>query len=127
MHDLPDNADMLAVVAEFLRRELVPALEGSLAFQTRVAANVIDMACRQWQQPAELARQEQRQLEQLTGQSGDLGTLTGVLCQRIAAGEVNLSTPGLKDFLWFVTLNKVAVDQPRYAAYQQAQQRHGDR
>ncbi|ASK35652.1 DUF6285 domain-containing protein [Alloalcanivorax mobilis] len=127
MHDLPDSTDMLAVVAEFLRRELVPTLEGSLAFQTRVAANVIDMACRQWRQPAELARQEQQQLERLTGERGDVATLTSALCQRIAAGEVSLSTPGLKDFLWFVTLNKVAVDQPRYAAYQQALQRLGDR
>lgn len=125
MQDLPENTDLLAVVAEFLRRELVPALEGSLAFQTRVAANVIEMARRQLEQPPALAAQEQRRLAALVGEEGDSATLTALLCQRIAAGEITLETPDLKAFLWFVTLNKVAVDQPRYATYQQALERRG--
>jgi hypothetical protein len=36
---------------------------------------------------------------------------------RIAAGAVDLNTPGLAEHLWATTLAKLAVDQPTYASY----------
>jgi hypothetical protein len=53
----------------------------------------------------------------LLGEQGDLETLNRRLCARIAAGEIGLSTPGLVDHLWQTTLDKLAIDQPNYAAY----------
>ena len=53
----------------------------------------------------------------LLGMDGELVTLNAELSRRIAAGEADLSTPGLAEHLWAVTLAKMAVDQPTYAAY----------
>ena len=39
------------------------------------------------------------------------------LAGRIAKGELDLQPPGLADHLWQTTMDKLAVDQPNYAAY----------
>ncbi|AFT72480.1 MULTISPECIES: DUF6285 domain-containing protein [Alloalcanivorax] len=117
MQDLPKDPDLLAVVAEFLRREVMPAVSNGLAFRVRVAANVVDMVQRQLTQPESIAEEEQQRLRDLLGEDGDTRLLTERLCEGIANGEFTLDTPGLADFLWFVTLHKVAVDQPRYSGY----------
>ncbi|MES1928830.1 hypothetical protein SADO_06237 [Salinisphaera dokdonensis CL-ES53] len=123
MQDTPRDTELLAAVAEFLRRDVVPALDGSLQFQTRVAANVVDRVLRELEQPAAQAEEEQQRLESLLHLGGDIPTLTQVLCDRIAAGEITIKTPGLTDFLWWVTRNKLRVDQPRYAGYRRALER----
>jgi hypothetical protein len=66
--------------------------------------------------PAAEAAEHER-LKALLGLDGDLAALNAELAARIAAGDMDLSTPGLKDHLWTVTLDKLAVDQPTYAAY----------
>jgi hypothetical protein len=42
------------------------------------------------------------------------------LCARIRAGACDLDTPGLGAHLRATALEKLAVDQPSYAAYRQA-------
>ena len=54
---------------------------------------------------------------QLLGMQGSLGDLNRALADRIAKGEVDLQTPGLAEHLWQTTMDKLAVDQPNYAAY----------
>ena len=49
-----------------------------------------------------------------------LEELNSELCRRIRNGDFNLKTPGLFDHVWETTLTKVAIDQPKYSAYQQA-------
>jgi hypothetical protein len=56
----------------------------------------------------------------LLGHDGPLADLDGELEQRIARGEIDLATPGLKEHLWASVMAKLAVDQPRYASYQRA-------
>ncbi len=41
MQDRPTAAEMLATVATYLEEELMPTLEGPLAYRTRVAANLV--------------------------------------------------------------------------------------
>lgn len=120
MQDTPRDTELLAAVAEFLRRDVVPALDGSLQFQTRVAANVVDRVLRGLEQPGSQAEEERQRLETMLDMAGDIPTLTQMLCDRIAAGEITRDTPGLTDFLWWVTCNKLSVDQPRYAGYRRA-------
>ena len=62
--------------------------------------------------PRKLAR-----LTQLLGMQGSLGELNRALAERIASGEADLNTPGLAEHLWQTTMDKLAVDQPNYAAY----------
>ena len=90
MQDAPRDTELLAAVAEFLRRDVVPALDGSLQFQTRVAANVVDLVLRGLEQPASQVAEEQQRLESLLDLGGDLPTLTQILCDRIAAGEITV-------------------------------------
>jgi hypothetical protein len=49
--------------------------------------------------------------------AGSLEELNALLSRRIAAGELDLQTPGLAEHLWATTLAKVAIDQPTYASY----------
>jgi len=123
MQDSPNPEQLLAAVARFLRDEAGPALagagQGALAYQARVAANMLDTVRRQGllapaADAAELAR-----LQALLGpESGDLAALNQRLADSIAAGALTLATPGLAEHLWHTTLAKLAVDQPRYETYQ---------
>lgn len=122
MQDQPDNASLLTAVADFLRREALPNLDPSLSYRARVAANVVDMV-RRHLEAGDTAAEELARLQALLDRPGDTETLTLALCDAIAAGEVDLSTPGLESYLWFVTCNKVAVDQPRYSGYVRACER----
>lgn len=117
MEDQPRDADLLAAVSAFLDRDVRPRLDGELAFQTRVAARVLDQVRRALSAGDAADREARRRLTELLGESGDTATLTARLCARIAAGEMTVATPGLTDFLWFVTFNKLAVHQPGYATY----------
>jgi len=120
MHDRPTPAELLEAVATFLRDHVVAqATSGQVAFHARVAANALDIARRQVAlAPAAHAR-EHAALVNLLGAdpSHDLAQLNQLLCERIAGGVMDLDTPGLADCLWQITLDKLAVDQPRYETY----------
>ena len=118
MQDPPKPADLLAAVARFLREELMPLLSGAAAFQTRVAANAVDIARRELELAPASDMAERQRLGALLAQEGDLAALNRELCRRIRVGEMTLETPGLAAHLWEVTLAKLAVDQPGYASYQ---------
>jgi hypothetical protein len=117
MQDQPTPGEILAAVARFLKEEVAPATAGHVSFQARVAANALEMMRRQLVLgPVEEAAEHAR-LRNLLGVDGDLAALNAELSRRIEAGDLDLSSPGLADHLWAVTLAKLAVDQPTYAAY----------
>ena len=120
MQDRPSAADLLAAIKSFMSDHAAPNLTVQAAFHARVANNVLDILIREAKlgpgfQKAELAR-----LESLLGESGSVGTLNQKLCDKISAGEMDLSTPGLKDHLIKTTMGKLAIDQPNYQGYKTA-------
>jgi len=125
MHDLPTPDELLAAVSRFLRDDAGPALGrnapladgAALAYQSRVAANMLDIVRRQVALSPATDAAEQARLQALLGEPGDLATLNRRLTDRIADGSLNLATPGLADHLWLTTLDKLAVDQPGYSTY----------
>ena len=117
MLDRPSGDRLLEAVARFLRDEIMPALDGALAFKTRVAANAIDLAIRESVGRADLEAAERDGLTRLLGRDGDLAELNGHLCAAIRDGSVTLDTPGLSSHLWQSTLRKLAIEQPSYATY----------
>lgn len=125
MHDLPTPDELLAAVSRFLRDEAGPALGrnaplpdgAALAYQSRVAANMLDIVRRQVALSPATDAAERARLQALLGEPGDLATLNRRLAGRIADGNLSLATPGLADHLWRTTLDKLAVDQPGYATY----------
>lgn len=120
MQDRPTPSELIGAVAAFLRNVVAAETQGALSFNARVAANALEMMKRELdtapsEDAAELAR-----LKALLGTDGALYDLNVELSRRIEAGEIDLSTPGLKDHLWATTLAKLAVDQPSYGGYRAA-------
>jgi hypothetical protein len=128
MYDTPTPEELLAAVARFLRDDAGPALgsaaqadHSALAYQARVAANMLDMVRRQGQLAPLAEAAERSRLQALLGDAADgtdLPALNRRLTERIADGTLDLNTPGLSEHLWRCTLDKLAVDQPAYASYQ---------
>ncbi|WP_206363514.1 DUF6285 domain-containing protein [Sphingomonas crocodyli] len=117
MHDAPTPTELIAAVARLLRDEIVPALDGVLSFQARVAANALDLVARQIGEDGEIAVAEHGRLEQLMGRQGSVAELSRALADAIAEGR---DPPGLEQHLLATTLAKLAVDQPRYAGISRA-------
>ena len=120
MQDQPTPAEMLPPIVAFLKGDVLPKLSGRDLFQLRVAINALELVGRQLtlapaSDAAELAR-----LAALLGHDGTLEALNAELAERVASGELTLDTPGLADHLRATAMEKLAVDQPRYAAYQRA-------
>ncbi|MBR1126422.1 hypothetical protein JQ628_33225 [Bradyrhizobium lablabi] len=117
MQDEPTPTELIKAVAEFLRTEIAPAIKGHNGFKLRVGINALDLVTRQLalEGPGDAA--EAARLKQLLGMDGSVMELNRALSEKIAKGEVDLSTPGLKDHLWQTTMDKLAVDQPNYASY----------
>jgi hypothetical protein len=117
MQDPPTVDELLESTSTFLREVAVPQLSGHAAFHARVAANALELVRRELTLGAEPAHAEQARLQSLLNAHGSLTELNRLLCQRIAAGALDLDTPGLTEHLWATTLAKLAIDQPSYAPY----------
>ena len=117
MLDEPTPEELIKAVADFLRNDIAPVISGHNAFKLRVSINALDLVTRQLalQQAGDAAEAER--LSRLLGRQGSLGELNRALAKRIAEGKADLQTPGLADHLWQTTMDKLAVDQPNYAAY----------
>ena len=121
MQDRPSAEQLLAAARNFLNETAMPQLSGQAAFHARVAGNVLDILARELELAPTFNKAEQARLESLLGESGDLLTLNRILCEKIAAGEMDLSDEKLKTHLIKVTMGKLAIDQPRYQGYKTAQ------
>jgi hypothetical protein len=117
MQDEPKPAELTRAVADLLRNDIAPLVSGHNAFKLLVAINALDLVTRQLtlEQGADAA--ESARLAQLLEREGSLLELNRTLAERIASGKVDLQTPGLSEHLWQTTMDKLAVDQPNYAAY----------
>ena len=72
MQDQPNPSEIILAVARFLKGEIAPALTGHLGFQSRVAANALEMMARQLDQAPAAEAAELARLQDLLGQGGDL-------------------------------------------------------
>ena len=117
MQDPPTVTELLEATAQFLREVAVPQLSGHASFHARVAANALDIVKRELELRPAAERSEHARLQALLRTAGSLEELNALLSRRIAAGELDLQTPGLAEHLWATTLAKVAIDQPTYASY----------
>ncbi|MGY4626026.1 DUF6285 domain-containing protein [Bradyrhizobium sp. USDA 4486] len=125
MQDEPTPIELTKAVADFLRNDITPLISGHHAFKLRVAINILDLVTRQLTQEAGSDAREVERLRALLGIDGSVIELNRVLADRIAKGEVDLTTPGLAEHLWATTMDKLAVDQPNYASYKRELGRGG--
>jgi Domain of unknown function (DUF6285) len=117
MQDEPTPTELIKAVADFLRNDITPAIGGHNAFKLRVAINALDLVTRQLALESSSDAAEAARLTELLSMRGSLGELNRALADRIAKGKADLDTPRLTDHLWQTTMDKLAVDQPNYAAY----------
>jgi hypothetical protein len=117
MQDEPTPTELIKSVADFLRSEITPTIKGHNAFKLRVGINALDLVTRQLAQEGPSDAAEAGRLKALLGIDGSVMELNRALAEKIAKGEVDLDTPGLKEHLWQTTMDKLAVDQPNYASY----------
>jgi hypothetical protein len=117
MQDEPTPSELIKAVADFLRNDIAPVVGGHSAFKLRVAINALDLVTRQLTLESSSDAAEAERLSQLLGRHGSLEELNRALSERIASGEADLQTPGLAGHLWQTTMDKLAIDQPNYAAY----------
>jgi hypothetical protein len=120
VEDQPSAIELLQAVRSFLQDQAIPRLEGRAAFHARVAVNALAIVERGLELGPAQDAAEQERLEVMLGCTGTLDELNRELCRRIRAGEMDLDTVGLAEHLRETTLAKLAVDQPRYAAYRRA-------
>lgn len=117
MQDHPKPEELIAAVAEFLRHRVAPQMSGADRYALRVAVNALDLVTRQLTHEDVSAAAEAARLLSLLGRDGPLIDLNRALADAIASGAIDLATPGLAEHLWQTTLDKLAIDQPNYAAY----------
>jgi hypothetical protein len=120
MYDPPSAAELVTAVREFLEEQAMPRLEGRTAFHARVAVNALAIVARQLELGPAAEAAERERLAALLGHDGPLDALNRDLCWRIRSGELGLETTGLVAHLRATTLDKLAVDQPRYSGYRRA-------
>lgn len=118
--DMPTTAELLGSVRDFLRDDLRPALHGRDAFLARVAANSLDIVARDAALgPASRAAERDR-LTALLGRDGALRDLRAALVMRLRDEATPLDDPRLAAHLRQTVVDRVAIDQPRYAGYRTA-------
>lgn len=89
LHDAPDAADLVSVVAELLAEQVMPALEGELRWHVRIAANVLDIVARELREGPAAAEAYAEGLR-LLGFADD-----PALCAAIRDGSIRYDDPDL--------------------------------
>jgi hypothetical protein len=115
MQDPPSPA-----LIEKIAKAVPPSEGGHPTFEARVAHAALQLVQRANELSAASDRAEQGRLATLLGQQGDLETLNRRLCERIRDGSLSRASPGLARHLRATALEKLAIDQPTYAAYKRA-------
>lgn len=120
----PTATELIAAVAQFLEHEVQPALDGRLAFHTKVAANALRIVERELTGTA--ADDELAGLRALTGDDGDLLALNTVLANKIRTGELSIADSAVRDHLIRSALSRLRVDSPKYPSWNEARLRWPD-
>ena len=127
MQDRPTSIELLEAAADFVDREIVPAIEGARQFQARVVANVMRIVAREIQNEDPAARIEVKALARLLGRDAphlhsldDLrkasASMGEELSARIRAGDAD-SGSWRAEVLSVVRLSvedKLRIANPRY-------------
>src|SRR6266852_1812695 len=92
MQDRPTSVELLDAAADFVDREIVPAIEGARQFQARVVANVMRIVAREIQQEDPLVRAEVKALARLLGRDAPhLHSLDDLSKASVSMGEERIA------------------------------------
>lgn len=109
----PSAQEILRAVMQWIE-DLRPHLDERNAFLARVATHALATVERELTLGPPAHAAAAARLAQFLRQEGDYATLTHALCDKLRAGELNLSTPGLLELLRDNTAAQLTIDQPGY-------------
>jgi hypothetical protein len=120
LDERPSAAELIAAVADFIEKQAAPQLDAHTAFHAKVALNVLRIVEREIERDrrggaddAELVRL--RGLCRI-GEDAGITALNRELCERIADGRIAIDDPALLEHLMLSVLDRIAVDNPKYAS-----------
>lgn len=108
LHGHPTAAELVGAVSEFLRTKVMPESGGSIGFNTRVAANVLDIVERELSFGAGQAQQHRTRLSALGFDSET------DLALAIRAGKVSPDDPAVVAAVRATVTDRLLVANPRY-------------
>jgi hypothetical protein len=115
--DRPTAAELLSVVADFLREEAMPVLdeaEPRLGFQIRVAANSLAILEREARLGPAADERERERLVKLLGRDGTLAELNAELARQLRDGRRDERDRELMAHLDATTADKIAIANPKW-------------
>jgi len=116
MQDRPTAAELLATVATFLDKELMPTLDGPLAYRTRVAANLVHILEREATLGPDATVRERAMLRDLLGaDASNLAQANAQVAADIASGRIAHDTAW--PALMAIAREKLAIVRPGYDDY----------
>lgn len=108
LHEFPTAAQLVDAVEQFLRNDVMPALDGRLQFHTLVAANVLAVIGRELELGPQQETEHQDRLTEL-GVADD-----AALADAIKNGDLDGRLPELLDVLLADVAAKVTVANPKH-------------
>ncbi|MHB8440206.1 MAG: DUF6285 domain-containing protein [Acidimicrobiales bacterium] len=107
-HDAPGIDELLDAVEQFLRQDLLPTVEGRMAFLVRVSANVVSMVARQVELGPEQAGAHVARLRSFGVDS------ERALAEAIRSGSFDDRLDEVTAAVRATVADKLAVANPRY-------------
>jgi len=112
--DRPTAAELVDAVREFLERDVQPAIDGRLAFHTRVAVNALGMVARELTLGPALEEAERARAAGLLGHDARARELEAELAGRIRDGSLDGRAPDVEAHVRATVREKLEVANPRY-------------
>lgn len=114
MIDRPDAAELVDAVREFLAEEVQPALEGRLAFHTRVAVNALGMVARDLRDAPAFEAALRDRAARLLGRDGTPRELETALAAAIRDGSLDDRAEAVAAHVRETVRAKLLVANPAY-------------
>lgn len=100
--------ELLTALGEWNSTQVQSGLKGHDKFQSRVAGNALGIARRQ-------AEWGPRFRDAATARLGAIGCDHGQLCAGLSNGDIAITSPAIWDHLRLSALERLSIDQPKYA------------
>jgi hypothetical protein len=114
MQDRPTATELVAAVRDFLEQDVMPAVDGRVAFHTRVAVNALGMVERELELGPDAQRQEHERAVAVLGHDGATRDLEAELARAIRAGERTIDDADVVAHVRATVRDKLRIANPKY-------------
>lgn len=112
--DRPNGTELIETVGEFLKDRALPTLTGHMAFEVRIAANLLAIALREIEKRPVMDEAARRRLIELLECDGGLDELEAELVRRIRTGKISVSDERLLSHLKQSARDGLEIANPKY-------------